>query len=1603
MSFCPFLSNKKIKREFDSLKSIVGENLAYYLWNKHEGDSKAIFREALQDSVNDTVDNLFATNSKFSEVGDKYEYTQYIYDTYCDSLQNLNSVKELLDSKSLGSTQDLGEFYVWKTKHRRETLTPEEWSKSMRFASILRDLFPEISLKFLENLDGKHAGKIDMDAMQILIDISNYTLDTIPHEYIHYYIEMFADSDIVKEGITEFGSVEDLVQALGEYVTSKDLKARSWWDKFVDFIKNLLNINKSSKEMLLAELGDAFLTRREIGERREVSGVQYQSKDNKKSAQEIRDILNSMQQDVVLDQTQGCYINSNTGQILKRVSNFKKEMGYDSYDEAEEDEIQKGISDEARENGTLIHGVFESLWRNTFTRSAFPQFSDESIEDIRKIVDKFKEKYELVMSEATLFNAKAGMAGTTDLILRDKTTGKIVVLDYKTKLYKYNGKYTNKKGKKLWGFRYALSKSFFKKSSRDAYDFQLTAYETMLEEAGVSVDRRGIIPIVYSREGDKINRVFISKIFGSKENDESLIKNGFYTVERSKTTEYDVKRRIFGKKLSENDERFDNFIVEIGELFDRISKKLDTQSTLFKLRGKRTLAQDAQYTAEQMQNMTEIDAMIAFTKYAIKQLTRLNNQIQERYKKGTEAEWNLEVLQNYKNISASYNIVNELISLAEQNRDLIGAETVKELIDGCYAVNSLQAQIKSAYDNIGTKLYIDAIQGQIGNVRYMMISEQKKKYIQANPKKPTESSKEFESRVDDYITKWEAQNQQAIENRTRQWLIQQARIADNGFECNGIAVWGSSVYESRDPFVQAMVVKFDGAMNEKDRRVLEFKYKLTKIIKDFRSKYNYGNFAKLREVFDDLVEVSDGVSYLVNPLSAEFIKAQKDVRYKIFSDPDTTFQEKRDAYKAWLNQNSPIQNLEEYKKEYQRNLEVILEGLDDKVKKVIRENLGKEKPVSWYILYKDNKITQDAKDALDSLEYNLDKQYRKPNRTIYKNEKYDKLMSLSDDDPKKQLYLLLLETVTGIDQTLPRSLRLEYRLPGVVKRGSELLAMDGVTDATKDYLSKSFIQLEDDTVRGSFVDDDGKKVRQIPLYYKPNSKITEKEQSYDLPTIFLKWFDAALSYKVKSELEALILQTQATLQDRYTQENSFSLLKKGKETRSSSKKTNTLQQYEAWVDIVFYGNRMPTDAMIKLPFSDKKIDLAKLVKKLVSLSSSRTMTGNVISAINNVLVGEVNQAEEAFAGQYLDKESYTKASKIFAQNIKGLVEDFNRVMPENKLNLLAEFFGLESIDNNMSLFGLMRHSISDYGHALTHIGDIAMKYRFMIGMLLSTEVKDKDGKVIGNLFDNISFEEGRIVVNPEVANFGIADLDALSLKLRRILISLHGNYDQSRAAVKAEQSMLGWMALTLRRWIEPNVERRFNSGHYSNLTGTYRGNMYADGFRYALVDNPVIASVWNFVFSHVNTAKQIRVQAAHWETLDKDTKQNIIRFAVEFGVALIAITTYALLGNIFDDDDDPVVVENIRYQLYRLYTDLTFFVLPTSFTKILKDPFPTITYVNDIIDLLWQFFSPFEEYDNGKHMFDNKLLNKAFKLTPGLKQIGRFQNVSREMEFFMRH
>ena len=1700
--FCPNFSNKQVKKEFTQLSSIVGEDLAYYYWDKHQGElfdivedvNRKYFTSQNVSSVVEVTNEMKPWKTAPNKVnltiqlrikGDEEKgYFEVVkdnedgyYSVHFKTADFVNNpftqeekdalFKAIVDAVPEGSkistwgsltkggviglnrltkygTEIVGERQasdkdgnnitipivqknssdeinsaaapksVDSVYKRTKVFTASQWAMSNRIANVLSEIYPELSVEYVDSLREGLLGVADLNAMRILIDYANQKLDTLPHEYAHYYIAMFRNSELVNEGINEFGSEEALVQAIGEQVITQDGKALNWWKNFVLKIKSILNKNKYGKQALLSELTDAFLNRRELGIRQEVYG-QYHQEVKTGTVEDIRMALRDAAKNITFDEKSHTYTDTVSGNQLQPTTSLKHSLGFDSYDKANEDKLQADLTERAARLGTEIHAVFEAMWFNNFNPDSFPGFSKKAADHVAAIVKRFKDQYDIVASEALLGDAENKVAGTADLILQDKKTGEIVLADFKTKMTMLNGKFENEKGKKLHGFKFVNSTKFSPKSSRDGYDFQLTVYEHMIDEVlkpfGKKVGKRVIIPICYSyTKTDGITGVFTSKEFGSDEDyNKKVESDGYAEIVKKKETDNVVKHKVFNEPYTEEEKGQQEAVSDLSALVDKIIKKLKTQSELLSKKSRTaTVAKEAQHLAEQIQTLQEIDGILMYVKFADKTLERLEKQINYRIKMGDDVQWSLETLTDYKNVAQSYRLLQTIPTMLSQFGEEFNASTIKEINKFCEAASTRINKIVGAYDTYGKKLYLDMITPYTKNIEYNLVQAARTQYIKDNPKKADETADQFEERLSKYAQKWKEEHQHEIEFQTKQWLNLQTQIADSGFECNGIAAMIGSVYETKDPFVAAMVKMYDERMNLVQKQLISYRAKVSRILKAYREKYHLGNFSNFKEVFDDLIEIKDGECYLVSPISTEFITAEKKAHYEIFNDGEKTWEQKRAAYKDWLDTNNPISDFTAFDSDLSKEAVNIMADAKEEEKKAVNNNLKKNRKDrdSWYKLYKAGKITSYQKDCLEQAEFNLEQKYRKPNQNTFKNEKYKALKALPESDPKRQLYELLSEIMCSMDEGLPKSLKLNWRLPGIMKRGMEIRNSDGTISAITDFASRNILSFADDDVRGTFVNDDGVRVNTIPLFYRPSKKITPENQSFDLPTMFGRWMESALEWQQKNEMEAYVLQTQAVLSTRLTETKRKSLLRNNS-GNVSEHKSNTERQFAMWVDQVFYGNKLFELGKIHGKFSDKTYDIGKIVKSFIALASNNAMSLNWVAGLTNVVTGEINQVEEVFANEYgIDPKSYNRASGIFLKNCTGIAQDFYKASPDNVLNKLADWFGINEGDSNMTLSGVLRRGIDSYTYAPMSVGDVAMKYRFMIGMLINMQAKDKDGNVLGSMYDFIKFNENNeLVVDDKVANFSESDQNEFALKLRRLIISIHGNMSSQRSLVGAERVWYGKMGLALRRFIEPNTERRFAEKHFDPFLNATRVGFSRYGAKWLFVTNPCISTAANWIANNLFRVKERKIEAQRWQDLESVEKKAIIRFGIEIGAMTLLYLTSMIIGHFVDDDDekqDDKFLYLCKYLSYRVYTDLSFFYLPTSFTKILKDPFPVISYFNKIIGVWMQLLSPFEEYTNGSHVFDNKFLDKSMKVIPGLKQIGRYQNIKREIEYFVK-
>ena len=165
-----------------------------------------------------------------------------------------------------------------------------------------------------------------------------------------------------------------------------------------------------------------------------------------------------------------------------------------------------------------------------------------------------------------------------------------------------------------------------------------------------------------------------------------------------------------------------------------------------------------------------------------------------------------------------------------------------------------------------------------------------------------------------------------------------------------------------------------------------------------------------------------------------------------------------------------------------------------------------------------------------------------------------------------------------------------------------------------------------------------------------------------------------------------------------------------------------------------------------------------------------------------MLMAEVQQAEEAFAGKYFDKKTYHKASKEYFEDMVNILGDIGMRKPTSKTNLLTEHFGLFTDFGKGSLLlnnrtkKLFKTSTL---FATTNIGEHEAQSRLLLASLMKKRALDKNGNDIGSIYDFYEVnDKGRLVFDKDrrVANFSNMERVKFAQSIQALVKKLHGNY-----------------------------------------------------------------------------------------------------------------------------------------------------------------------------------------------------------------------------------
>lgn len=1397
-------------------------------------------------------------------------------------------------------------------------------------------------------------------------------------------------------------------------------------DEFVDWLLGVFGITNKDNAYteLYTQLSDIILNRQELNERfneliqqrqqyeeapidfSELDQLFYNQYQNEqqtfsasKAADDVDGLINlykQMSSDIDFNEEQHIYTNKHTGQVYKSVSDVKTEVGYgEQEDKLPEEAVALGNF--TKVIGTNIHQVLHEMLIGQFDSNKHKDLSSKVVNQINSIANRIRNKYNIISSEQVLYNDKYGVAGTADLIVQDKKTKKISILDFKSKV-------KNIGDKKKSGFNYYRS-SKYGKPDVDKHNFQLTMYEKLHNLAGYEIDERGIVPIEYDcTEDGTITNVYISQ----SDRNNTLEEKGYYTIPHRSQIDADISNYVLTDEAKDTIDQ-----IQIDRQKQIVSDILETTRNrivnLFS-RGRNTQATDNENMLSSFNTISEQEIILSYIESALTNLKNIvegrngyNEKLQQSRIQGSEV-WNLKQLENWRDVARSYKILEEIQAYLFDYSDLLPEGTYDKIMPVLDDAIRYRDILEGAYKSKGKDIWIKWITPFIKNIEGAYRIRAEKQYKQQH------SGKINQAEMDAYIEQYIQDNRTKIQLETKNFIQQQSIMADS--DINGFYRWVDTIFQSKDPIISGMAMAYD-QMVQQTNETFNIKYKqLVDLTKEMEQRFGTSIVSDPRKVYDYMLEETEDGITLINEIPESFKKAYRLKIAEIDADPQYKDGLQRFLAKMkWLDENAPIkdkQGLRQAKikavEDYLNSIDITKEEFDlvmDNEKKI-----GKNRK-SYYELATQGIISYKRADDLRELTSEITYKFRVFDKTKFPNEKWNKLQELRQKDPndiRVRFFDFIKELSDEGDSRVAPRYKLNGRLPGVRKTFVERIGEgQSALKTTGEALKDAFSIQADDTMYGQFdlTDENNKPINYVPVFY--TSRVKAEDQSFDIPNIYKLWFKSALQYANTVEILDQLEYTRFVVNERQTKTGSTSYASKvWKRMHPSSQiddsysvkdSSNLANQLNDWFDMIVYGKGQDSAGSIETPFFGK-VDMGKVLDLFSKYASLRVMGLNYISMVNNMAQAEVAQAIETFSKKYVSPKSYTKASAEFTVSLPEILGDVGARTPSCKINLLNQLFMTinDYSNGNIRLSNKFSRLFNQGAfYFTTNIGEYEAQSRFLIAMLMEQRALDKNGKDIGSIYEYYTVENGELIFDKDgvVSNWDNNKRMEMSARVRSILMSMHGNYSEKDKVALQRNGYLK-LALMFRKWIIPTWRKRFDGLYYDNVMQDYREGYYRTGGRF-LANN---VKKFFYRLSDESKAAEIAINA-DWHNLTEYEKANVRRFATEATVFSTLVILYSIVKGWADDDDDKFL-DNIAYQLYRLRTDMGFYWNIRDMFKIVQSPFPSTSSIKSIYGLLDAVINPLDRYERGPWEGHLKLEKKVYDLMPVVRQLYRARDIENE-------
>ena len=1342
---------------------------------------------------------------------------------------------------------------------------------------------------------------------------------------------------------------------------------------------------------------------------------------------------------------------------FKSVTQINSEHGYGITEESKSKLSEDRLSalTEGGKLGTAVHmtaeEVITDVVKDIMGETGY-SVSDDAKAKVKEIVDNIRRTKTvngvkpIIMSEVTVADISKGIAGTIDLVVIDGL-GRVHIYDFKT----------HKKG-----FNYYQSTKYGK-SQQASYQLQLSAYKLLLEEVldgKVRVSTMNIVqlvPIIDEKTKNIMTLSLDTSIFADGIDRFSItplsLQNIYGTGRGYSWDSVSQKASLDADVLSTPRYKLEQIetgkLTTLDDVYRKTMKMLDSKVQIMRRRYSFTKRRSFE---EHFNLVSQIEssslAIIQIIKYAAK----TTNQLVARYNEMDKDNmiFTSSLLQEWRDYITAYESLDSLQSLLDTNPALLNDPEIKGVLDQVIKNKNI---IKSVYtlkgkEAVAKKLvpYFDMIKVQRKEelesfwrrMDYRVskgVAFKKGEKIGGKFVEGTMSREEFEQygkTMQEFVDYHLSKEKSDIDKATYELLLKELSVASN--DVNEAIRWVDALADTTDPIAAAIVSAFSKADEASRMEALDKKIEFYNTLTELEKERHKTGMTSERKFYDEILDVSDLGSYLIRPFLSSLEAAEREVRSLHKMD------ESGAAIGAWIKEQFPLSDHEEayldafhaylisqYKEGNLTVAEVnaLIENETNPNKHFPITALTKPKEDERGNEYEATEIRSEAGDIAINwksknrkLYSTIDKRWHNSKWDVFMNrlgisttiaikEQYDAIAK--SNDPMAKMYTLLVQTAEEADAGIPYSHRLGYRLPGIYKNMNESIRSgDTLATTFKEKLQFDFIRREGDIEYNpqEYTDEAGNPKYFLPVHYI--NKLAEDKQSFDLPTIYFKFWDSANDYANKQDILPTIEMAKHFVETRFTEKRDSMGKKILRSIRSSvagaeeetavTRNSALAAQLNDWFQMYVYGNTVEKS---QLKISDNlTLDVQKFVDGINRYTSINLLALNVVQSFANVAIGESMQGIEAIAGEYMTKTSYTKASRLYAKWLPDMLNDVGKRIPTSLGSLLIQEFNAMNEDqvgetefaNKNKLKALSKQQAFAF---MQNGGEHLLRTRFLIGSIdHDIRAINSEGKDIGSMIDYYYVKNGKLAIKEEVnlvkSKWTQEDRQRWARTFRGRADTVHGAYSQE-ARVAAQRYFIGKLAYMFRKFVMPGIRRRYGREAYSERLHQTREGNYVTTYKFFKKLRKEMIGM------------QFALIGEEWASLSPHQQANIKRTISEMAM----LTSVMILSGFAyshwtdgEDESDKRFWAFLAYQSLRLKTEMLFYISLGNAMQILRSPMASMSVLENIGKTWDQMFNPLERYERGPWKGRLKLERDIVQFIPVYKQYFKMRDVEEQIPWF---